>query len=152
MPRKKGKQECKASGSMNRQPGKYLEQEKWYNDIDRTPRMMKQAFLALKGGDWDEYKSIFRIEVQATGWVFDRMKEAFEKVAKDEAGKLSTVQEIMTRSTDYLRRIVAPAGRQGGVTMSNLCPHCNSFPMEDNVWDSGKKKHTNWWCAISGEI
>ena len=43
--------------------------------------MMKQAFLALKGGDLGS-KSIFRTEVQA-----------FEKVAKDEARELSTVQE-----------------------------------------------------------
>ena len=63
-------------------------------------------------------------------------------MAKDEARKLSTVQEIMIRSTDYLRRIIAPAGRQGGVTMSYLCPHCNSFPMEDCVWwVSGEKTY-----------
>ena len=48
------------------------------------------------------------------------MKEAFEQVAKDEARKLSIVQEITMRSTDYLRRIIAPVGGQGGVTMSNL--------------------------------
>ena len=30
-------------------------------------------------------------------------------MAKDEARKLSTVQEIIIRSTDYLRRIIAPA-------------------------------------------
>ena len=84
--------------------------------------------------DWEEYKSIFRTEVKATERAFDRMKEAVEKVAKDEARKLSTVQEIMIRSTDYLRRIIAPAGAQGGVIMSYLCPHCNSFPMEDNIW------------------
>ena len=36
--------------------------------------------------------------------------------------------------------------------MSYLCPHCNSFPMEDyEKWVSGGKKHTNWWCAICGE-
>ena len=80
------------------------------------------------------------------------IKEAFEKVAKDEARKLSIVHEIMIRSTGYLRRIIAPAGEQGGVTMSYLCPQCNSFPMEDNVWwVSGENKHTNWWCAICGE-
>ena len=71
--------------------------------------------------------------MKATECAFDRTKAAFE-VAKDEARKLSTVQEIMILSTDYLRRIIAPAGRQGGVTMSHLCPHCNSFPMEDYVW------------------
>ena len=36
--------------------------------------------------------------------------------------KMSLVQEIMLRSTDYLRRIIAPVGGQGGVTMSYLCP------------------------------
>ena len=55
--------------------------------------MVLQAFLALKGGDWEEYKSIFRTEVKATEWAFDRVKEAFEKVAKDEARKLGTVQK-----------------------------------------------------------
>ena len=33
--------------------------------------------------------------MKATEWAFDRIKEAFEKVAKDEARKLSTVQEIV---------------------------------------------------------
>ena len=87
-----------------------LEQVKCCNDTDCTPRMMKQAFLALKGGDWEEYKSIFGTEVNATGWAFDRIQEAFEKVAKDEARNLTTDQEIMIRSTDYLRRTIAPAG------------------------------------------
>ena len=56
------------------------------------------------------------------------------KVAKDKARKLSTVQKIMLRSTDYLRRIIVPAGGQGGVTLSYLCQHSNSFPLEDYVW------------------
>ena len=34
---------------------------------------MKQAFLALKGGDWEEYKNVFRTEVKATEWAFDRI-------------------------------------------------------------------------------
>ena len=123
-----------------------LEQEKCCNDTDCNPRMMKQAFLALKGGDWEEYKSIFRGQAKATEGAFDRMQEAFKKVAKDEARKTSTVQEIMTRSTDHLRRIIAPAGGQGGVTMSYLCPHCNTCPMED-WWFSGGKKNKHWWCA-----
>ena len=101
---------------------------------------MKQAFFALKGGDWEEYKSIPRTEVKVTEWAFDRIAEAFEKVAKDEARKLSSVQEIMIRSTDNQRRIIAPAEGKGGVTMSYLCPHCNSFAMEDYVWwVSGRK-------------
>ena len=90
--------------------------------------------------------------MRVSEWALDRINEAFEEVGKDEARKLSTVQEIMTRSTDFLWRIIAPAGEQGGVTMSYLCPYCNSFPMEDCVlWVSGRKKRTNRWSAISGE-
>ena len=48
--------------------------------------------------------------MKVSEWAFDRMKEAFENVAKDEAKKLSTVQELMLRSTDNLRRIIARAG------------------------------------------
>ena len=72
--------------------------------------------------------------MKATEWAFDRMKEAFELVAQEEAEKMGIVQEIMLRSTEYLRRIIAPVGGQGGVTMSYLCPNCNSFPLEDYVW------------------
>ena len=82
--------------------------------------------------------------MKVSEWAFDRTMEAFEKVAKDESRKLSTVQEIIITSTDCLRRIIAPAGRQGGVTMSYLCPHCNSFPMEDYVWWVSGEKHPNW--------
>ena len=92
------------------------------------------------------------------------IKEAFEKGAKDEARKLSTVPETMIRSTDYLR-IIAPAGEQGGVTMSYLCPHCNNFRWKTTFGGSlGYKAHTlmvrtsvekkmigghqtgSWWC------
>ena len=41
--------------------------------------------------------------MKASEWAFDRIKEAFELVAQDEAEKMSIVQEIMLRTTDYLR-------------------------------------------------
>ena len=76
--------------------------------------------------------------MNASEWAFDRIKEAFELVAQDETEKMSIVQEIMLRSTDCMRRIIAPVGGQGGVTMSYLCPHCNSFPLEEYVlWVPG---------------
>ena len=34
--------------------------------------------------------------------------------------------------------------------MSYLCPSCNSFHTEDNVWwVSAGKKHCSWWCGAS---
>ena len=101
---------------------------------------------------WKNFKNTFRKEVKVTEWPFDRIQEAFEQVAKDEARKLSIVQEVMILSTDNLRRIVALAGEQGGVAMSYLCPHCNRFPMEDyDWWVSKGKGRNNWWCAICVE-
>ena len=47
----------------------------------------------------------------------------------------------------------------GGVTLSYVCPHRNSFPLEDKIWsvssgdgcaNNRKKKHCNWWCAACG--
>ena len=50
--------------------------------------------------------------MKASEWAFDRINEAFELAAQDEAENVSIVQEIMLRSTDYLRRIDAPVGGQ----------------------------------------
>ena len=98
-------------------------------------------------------KNTLSTEAEATEWAFDRVKEAFEQVTKDEAKKFSIVQKIMIRRTDYLRRIIAPAGGQGGVTMSYLCLRYDSFPLEDYVWwvSGGGKGRNSWWCAICGE-
>ena len=116
--------------------------------------MKKEGFIPFKNGIWEEYedKTLFRREMKATEWAFERIKEAFELVAQDEARKVRIVQEIMIKSTDYLRRITAPVGGHGGVTMSHSCPHCNSFPLEDYIWwVSGRKGSNKWWCAICGE-
>ena len=88
--------------------------------------------------------------MKASEWTFDRIKEAFKLVAQDETEKMSIVQEIMLRSTDYLRRIIAPVGGQGGVTMSYLCPNSNSFPLEDYVWwvSGGKTMVRNVWRKV----
>ena len=112
----------------------YLEQMKCCHDTDCNEPMMKKGFFALKSGEWEEFQETFRKKMKASAWAFDRIKEAFELVAQDEAEKMSIVQEIMLRSTDCLRCINLPVGGQGRVIMPYLCPHCNSFPLEDYVW------------------
>ena len=122
-----GKETCLRGMWEHKSPAReYLEQVKCCHDTDCNEPMMK-----IK---------TFRKKMKASEWASDRIKEAFEKVAQVEAEKVGTVQEIVLRSTDYLRRIIVPVGGQGGVTMSYLCPHCNSFPLEDYVWwVSGEK-------------
>ena len=101
-----------------------LEQVKCCYDTDCNESMMKKGFTALENGTWEEYIETF--EDRRMGRRQD--KEAFDLLAKDEVEQMSIVQEIMFKSTDCLRRIIAPVGGQGGVTMSYLCPNCNSFP------------------------
>ena len=106
--------------------------------------MMKKGFTAFKNGNWEECKHTFR-KMKASEWAFDRIKVAFGLVAQDEAEKVSIVQEIMLRSTDLA------ANHRASWTMSYLCPHCNSFLLEDFVWWVSGGKHTRWWYAICGE-
>ena len=82
-----------------------------------------------------------------------------KKVAWDEIGRLGIVQEILRKSTDFLWRVIAQVGGMGGVTLSYICPHCNSFLLEDYIWwvstghgdgDNRKKKHCSWLCAVCG--
>ena len=94
---------------------------------DYNESLMKKGFTALKNGTWEEYKETVKYKMRTSEWAFDRIKEAFDLVAKNEVENMSIVQEIMFKSTDYLRRITAPVRGQGGVTMSYLCPHYNSF-------------------------
>ena len=49
----------------------HLVQVRSRDDTYCTERMMKQGFIALKSGDWEEYKSIFGVDVKATEWAFN---------------------------------------------------------------------------------
>ena len=67
--------------------------------------------------------------MKVTEWSFDRIKEAFEQVAKDEDRKLSIVQEIMIRSAESLRthhRASGGARRRYDVI---LVPALKQFPV-----------------------
>ena len=72
----------------------FLDQVKSSADTDCTPRMVRFGCYALKDGDWEDYERTFKVEASATECAFERIREAFEKVAKDEAGSLSIVKEL----------------------------------------------------------
>ena len=66
--------------------------------------------------------------MKASELALDWIKEAFELVAQDETEKRSIVQEIMLRSTDCSRRIIAPVG---GRRRHNVLPvsELQHFPL-----------------------
>ena len=76
----------------------------------------------MKNGSWEEIKEKTQ-ERKSSEWTLERIRETHEKVASDEIGRLGIVQEILRKSSDFLRRVIAPIGGVGGVTLSHVCLH-----------------------------
>ena len=137
-----------------------LEQVKRSADTDCNAQMMRRAFNAKKLCSWESFKEECRKEGKLCEWTLERLQETCDKVvALEVIGRLSIAQDILRKSTDFLRRSCAPVDGMGGVTLSHVCPHRNFFPLDDHMWwvstghrDGGnrKKKHCNWWCAACG--
>ena len=77
----------------------------------------------------------------------------------NDIGRLRIAQQILEQSTDFLRRIIASIDGMEGVTLSNVCPHCNCFHLDDCTScvstghggsNNRKKNHSNQWCAACG--
>ena len=138
--------------------GEILKQVRGNADMGCGSQMMRRGYLAMRDGSWKSSKERYREEEEKSSeWTLERTREAYEKVAKDEIGRLGIVQETLRRSTEFLRRVIAPVGGMECVTLSYICPHCNSFSLEDYIWwvstghgDSRKKNHCSWWCAVCG--
>ena len=81
---------------------------------------------------------------KSSEWASVTVRDAHEKVVKEEAGRLGIVWEILRKSTDFLRRVIAPVGGSGGVTLYTSA-RIASFPVADGFWwVSNGKKHCSW--------
>ena len=77
---------------------------------------MRRAYNAGKSSNWESFKEEFRETCKLSEWTFDRLQEAYDKVALVDVGSLSIAQDISRKSTDFLRRIIAPVDGMG------VCP------------------------------
>ena len=119
----KSKKGYKVSG--NRNP---LSERFW-----NKSRKVRRGYLVMKNGSWEDFKERYRKE--------GKLGEAFEKVAKDEIGRLGIVQEMLRKSTDFLRRIVALVGGMGGVTLSCVSAHIATVFLWRTAF-GGCRRHT----------
>ena len=104
-------------------PFRILEQVRGHADVGCGSQMMRRGKnLAKQYGSWEEFKERNREEDKSSELTLERIREASKKVAWDEIGRLGIVQEIRRKSTDFLRRVIAPVGGMGGVTLSEICP------------------------------
>ena len=114
---------------------------------------MRRACEAVKPGDWNNYLEVFFKDDRLSMWARVEVRECYNEVELEDEGRISIAQDILGKSTDFLRRLIAPSDGAGGVTLSYVCPHCHCLQLEDYIWcvSSGHgKKQCNWWCAACG--
>ena len=80
--------------------------------------IMRNSYIAMRDDSWEEIRNGCREKEKSSEWTLEQIREAYEKVAKEESGRLGIEQENLRKSTDFLRRIIAPVGGRRGVTLS----------------------------------
>ena len=70
--------------------------------------MMKQCFL-LKNGEWEEHKSIFKVEAKATEWALERTREALESGRRG-GRKIEHRAKNHVEEYGIIAALIAPAG------------------------------------------
>ena len=61
-------------------------------------------------------------------WAYAGLQEACDKVASEDVGRLSIAQDIVRKSTDFLRIILALVSGVGSVTLCDVYLHRNMLP------------------------
>ena len=122
-----------------------LKQIKKSSGISCSAHFMRHAYYAGKSGDWKGYKKAHWDKNGIGEWAFIEVKESYDKVAWEDIGRLGIAQDILRKSTDFLRRIIALASGVGGVTLSQRTIWWGSLGHGDG--NNRKKKQRSWWCA-----
>ena len=123
--------------------------------------MMRRAHHARKSRRWEGIKEELREKGEISEWACAGSKEAYDKVASEDVGRLSIAQDRLRKSTDFLKKKNIERLRLvWSVTLSFFCPNCNCFPWEDYIWSVSSrqgdgndrtKKQCSWWCAACGD-
>ena len=84
---KKNQKEHKVSGNRNL-PSKFSEQVKTKADTDGNAQKKRRACDALKSGNGESFKEELRDKGELCEWTFERIEEAYDKVAMGDIGRL----------------------------------------------------------------
>ena len=93
-------------------------------------------------------------------WTLERIREAYEKVAKDEIGRLGIAHEILTKKHGLLAedhcasrwRWEESLCRMSAstATVSLWRTTFGGYRRDTETATTWKKKHCSWWCAVCG--
>ena len=87
------------------------------------------VWLANRTGEENDWSEVLKCK-GLNAWTRVKIQGCYHE---DDQRK-SIAQQILQKSTDFLRRIIASVGGPGGVTLSYVCPHSYRLPMEDYIW------------------
>ena len=78
--------------------------------------LMRRACEAGKPGDWKNYLEVFFKDDRLSMWARVKERECYNEVELEDEGRISIAQDILRKSTDFLRRIIVPSDGPGRVT------------------------------------
>ena len=81
-------------------------------------------------------------------WTMAKLKESYCEVTQDDDQRERIVQQVMRKSTGFLRRIIVPPDGHEGATLAYVRPHCLRRPQL--VCPDGALENCDWWCAACG--
>ena len=81
--------------------------------------LMRRAYG--NSGDWENYLEVFLKDDRLSMWAYENMREGYDEVGLEDEVRVSIAQDIPRKSTDFLKRIIAPSDGVGGVTLSFVC-------------------------------
>ena len=92
--RRGGRQEGKQGQWQQESPFReILEQIIGNVDMGCGPQMMWKSYIAMRDDSCEEFRKGCREKEKPSEWILEKLREAREKVAKEEIGRLGSVQE-----------------------------------------------------------
>ena len=75
--------------------------------------MVRRAIRAGRSDNWSELMK----SDELNPWMMAKLQESYHQARQEDDQRKSIVQQVMQKSTDFLRRIIAPAEGQSGHTV-----------------------------------
>ena len=102
---------------MDRASKKYWSRSRQSSNVIYNAYLMRRACYAGKSGDWEVHKKAQKDRGEISEWAFMKVKESYDMVGSEDIYRLSIAQDILRKSTGFLRESLRLQSSVGGVTL-----------------------------------
>ena len=130
-----------------------LEDARRNEDMVCSSEILRRSYLAIRDSRCEEIQEECiekgKSSVRALETTSDAPREGGKRRSWTIGHRTGNLEK---KSTDFLRRIIAPVGGSGGVTLLYICTHCNSFLLDVCIWWQALQLVVcNLWRDMNGE-